>query len=242
MSAQYSGFDVGRRADTPNMPPADTRHPFTRPSQSDASSRTDDASHARKRHGNRLHVREVQTGKWAVRPRRNIYMPSHPKTCPNTPFAFALAEVDRTHPSWSASRRRSLGTPSSISSMHLLHGQPTRGSGEHEHERDSRDQQGCVHRPRRSQCSAKQTWRVSGRRWRRAGALQDDGGRHVRHGDDAGTIPPASTDALSSRRTQGSPRTLSLEELGCCHACLRSRYRLRPAGFVAGGVGMGLAP
>jgi len=157
VSVRYSGFDVGRHADTPNMPPADARHPFTRISQSDTIARTDDASHARTRHGDHPYGRAALAGKRAVRPRRNIDMPSHPKTCPNTPFAVVLEEVDRTRPPWSGSRRRSLGMPSSINSMKLLHGLPTRGSGEHDQEHSSKDQQGCLHRPRRTPSRAKHT-------------------------------------------------------------------------------------
>ena len=92
----------------------------------------------------------------------------HAKSWLGTPHSPRLKEVQSTRPPRSGSRRRSGRSSALMRSMHLLRGQPTRRSGEREQERDSMDQQGCSHRPRRTRCSAKHTWRVSGRWWRRA--------------------------------------------------------------------------
>ena len=117
-----------------------------------------------------------------------------------------LEEVESTRPPRPGSRRNSLGKPAPISSMHLLHGQPTRTSGELECERDYMDQRRCVHRPRRTRCSAKHTFRVRVWWWRRVVALQIDDGHHARHDRAVGGPPAASTGGVGSSRTQPSPR------------------------------------
>ena len=93
-------------------------------------------------------------------------------SCPHAHLAArrstCLEEVESTRPPRPGSRRNSLGKPAPISSIHMLHGQPTRPSGELECERDytwiSRGvctglaARGAVHK----QCKgAKHTWRVS---------------------------------------------------------------------------------
>ena len=119
-----------------------------------------------------------------------------------------LEQVESTRTPRPGSRRNSLGKPAPIRSIHLLHGQPTRTSGELECERNYMDQQRCVHRTRRTWCSAKHTCRMSVWWWRRAVALQADDEHHVRHGRAVGAPPAASTGDVSNRRTQPAPRRL----------------------------------
>ena len=150
--------------------------------------------------------------------------------------------VESTRTPRPGSRRNSLGKPAPIRSIHLLHGQPTRTSGELECERNYLDQQRCVYRTRRTWCSAKHTCRMSVWWWRRAVALQADDEHHVRHGRAVGAPPAASTGGVSSSRTQPAPRRLGPEDLCCCHTCVRQSIGMRPSGLMAAGLGTGLAP
>ena len=162
MSARYSGFDVERRTDSPNMPLADARHPITRHSRSDTSARSDDTIDAHKRHGNRPHAWVAQGDKQSMLPRQIIGLLSDPKTHSPAHCSHSISSRLKERPPTARSAQSSLKTLAPISSIYLPSGQPRRTSGERESERNYMDQRRCMHRPRRTRCSAKHTWRVSG--------------------------------------------------------------------------------
>eukprot|EP00966_Prymnesium_polylepis_P088405 2045845-Prymnesium_polylepis.1 len=110
------------------MPPAhhmthNTRHP-----RSDTSARLTTRCDAHKRHGGRPHVRTAQIHKPGLSP--------DPRTASAVVHTYRLTArlstvEDRTRLPQPASRYLHLREPEYTISMHLLHGQATRRSGEH---------------------------------------------------------------------------------------------------------------
>ena len=160
----------------------------------------------------------------------------------STPSSTRLEEAESTRPRHPKGRRRGLRESVSMSSIHLLHGQPTKRSDECEQERDSMHQQGCTHMPRRKRCSAKCTFRVGEWRSRRIAALQIALWHHVRHSCDVAATPAASRGCLSTTKSSSFRAHAEGLGTGCCYAGVRWSCGLRPSHVVGGGPGKGSAP